>query len=72
MAGFHLAQFNIARARAALDDPVMAGFVEQLEAVNALAEATPGFVWRLKGNDGASSSYIQLYDDPRILINMSV
>ena len=44
MAGFHLAQFNIARARAALDDPVMAGFVEQLEAVNALAERTPAGV----------------------------
>jgi len=68
----HLAQFNIARALAPLDDQVMAGFVSQLDAINEIAERSPGFVWRLKAEDGASSSYIRAFEDERILINMSV
>jgi hypothetical protein len=69
---WELAQFNIALGRWPLDDPRMADFVAQLDAVNALAEATPGFVWRLKGEAGAPSSTLQAYDDPRVLVNMSV
>jgi Domain of unknown function (DUF3291) len=69
---FHLAQINIARARAPLTDPLMASFVEQLDAINALAEQSPGFVWRLKGEDGSPSSYIGDPEDDRILVNMSV
>ena len=68
----HLAQINVARGRAPLDDPSMADFVAQLDAVNALAEESPGFVWRLKADDGASSIYLQAFDDERMLINMSV
>jgi hypothetical protein len=41
-----LAQVNVARMRAPLDDPVMRGFVDALAAVNRLAESSPGFVWR--------------------------
>lgn len=67
----HLAQINIARALAALDDPLMAGFVARLDDVNALAEASPGFVWRLKTETGDATD-IQAFDDPRILVNMSV
>ena len=47
MSAFHLAQVNVARMRATLDDPLMAGFVAGLGPVNALADAAPGFVWRL-------------------------
>jgi hypothetical protein len=43
---FHLAQFNIARALAPLEDPLLQDFVAQLDTVNAEAEASPGFVWR--------------------------
>jgi hypothetical protein len=43
-----LAQANIARSKAALDDPLMQGFVEQLEPINRLADNSPGFVWRLQ------------------------
>jgi len=67
----HLAQINIGRMRAALADPVMAGFVAQLDAVNARADATPGFVWRLVG-DGGDATSIRPYADPMIIINMSV
>lgn len=68
---FHLAQINIARAVAPLDQPVMLGFVEQLDHVNMLAEHSPGFVWRLKDEAGDATA-IQAYDDPLILVNMSV
>lgn len=50
----------------------MADFVAQLDRINALAEVAPGFVWRLKADGGGASSYIQVFDDPRIIANMSL
>lgn len=47
-------------------------FVEQLDAINALADRSRGFVWRLKGEDGAASSYLRFSDDPLMIVNMSV
>ena len=67
----HLAQINIARALAALDDPLMAGFVARLDDINALAEASPGFVWRLKDESG-NATEMNPFGDERILVNMSV
>lgn len=69
--GFQLAQVNIARARGAMDDPVMAGFVANLAGINALADRSPGFVWRLQTEDGDATA-IRPYADDRILINLSV
>jgi hypothetical protein len=63
---FHLAQINIARMKAPLDDPLMADFVAQIEQVDAVAEASPGFVWRYI-DDGGDSLF-----DERTLVNMSV
>jgi len=71
MAGFHLAQFNIGRIRGPIDGPVMEGFVSQLAHINALAEATPGFVWRLQTAEGDATA-LRPYDDPMMLVNMSV
>ncbi len=68
---YHLAQVNIAHMRAPLDDPLMAGFVEQLDAINALADASPGFVWQFQSAEGNATS-VRAYDDPRILFNMSM
>jgi hypothetical protein len=68
---WHLAQVNIGRARGAITDPVMQGFVAKLEEINALAEQTPGFVWRLQTEDGDATA-IRPYGDERIMINMSV
>jgi hypothetical protein len=53
MTGWHLAELNIARFRSPIDDPVNADFVGALDRVNALADASDGFVWRLtgEGND---------------------
>jgi hypothetical protein len=68
---YHLAQVNIARMLAPIDAPTMQTFVELLDEVNALADASPGFVWRLQGGEG-NATYLRPYDDDRILFNMSV
>jgi len=70
-AGFHLAQVNIGRARGAMTDPVMADFVASLPEINALADASPGFVWRLQTEDGDATA-VRPYEDTGILINLSV
>lgn len=71
MTGFHLAQINIGKALADLDSPLMAGFMSRLDEINALAEKAKGFVWRLQSEAGDATS-IRVFDDPNILINMSV
>ncbi|GLK88947.1 DUF3291 domain-containing protein [Pseudomonas turukhanskensis] len=68
---YHLAQVNIARTIAPLDDPLMRGFVEQLDPINQLAERSEGFVWRLQTEEGDATS-IQLFADDRIIVNLSV
>ncbi|MED5611214.1 DUF3291 domain-containing protein [Pseudomonas sp. JH-2] len=68
---YHLAQVNIARARAPLDHPLMRDFVDQLAPVNALAEASRGFVWRLQDEAGDATG-VQAFDDPRIIVNLSL
>jgi hypothetical protein len=68
----HLAQVNIAHANAPLDDPVMAGFVARLDEINALADESPGFVWRLQGDEGGNATYLRPFEDANIIVNMSV
>ncbi len=68
---YHLAEVNIGRILAPLDDPIMAGFVARLDEINALADGSPGFVWRLQGDSG-NATYLRPYDDDRILFNLSV
>ena len=69
--GFHLAQLNIARALAPMDDPLLRDFVAALDDVNALAERSPGFVWRLKSDSGNATD-IRAYDDPLMIVNLTV
>ena len=71
MTTHHLAQINVARMRAPLDSELMRGFTSQLEAINALADRAPGFVWRLQTPDGDATS-LRVFDDPLMLVNMSV
>ena len=54
-----------------MDDPAMADFVAQLDAINALADGSAGFVWRLQ-DDSVNATAIQGFDDPRMLLNLSV
>lgn len=71
MADWHIAQLNVGRTVAPLDSPALADFVADLARVNALADAAPGFVWRLESDSGNATD-IQVSDDPRFIVNMSV
>jgi len=70
----HLAQVNIARMHFPLDDPRMADFVALLDPVNAIADDSPGFVWRLQSSYGNATDipYDPAVSDPFLLVNMSV
>ena len=68
---YHLAQINIGRLIAPIDDPRIAEFVSQLDPINALADGTPGFVWRLQSTSGNATD-IAYNDDPFMIVNMSV
>jgi len=70
MAEFHLAQFNMARLLAPLDDPQIADFVGSLERINTLADDSPGFVWRLQGDGGDATSLRPFGED--VIVNMSL
>lgn len=71
LTSYRIAQVNIARMKAPLDSPAMAGFVARLEEINALADRSPGFIWRLQTSAG-NATYLRPYDDDRILFNLSV
>ncbi|HEX5014767.1 MAG TPA: DUF3291 domain-containing protein [Candidatus Limnocylindrales bacterium] len=71
MSGFHIAQLNVGRALAPMDDPKLADFMAWLDRINALAEASPGFVWRLQGDNGNNTA-LKVTDDPQFIVNLSV
>ena len=66
-----IAQVNIARMLAPLADPLMAEFVAQLDTINALADNSPGFLWRLQTAEGNATS-LQPYEDALIIVNLSL
>lgn len=68
---YHLAQLNVARMLALLDDLIMTAFVVNLERINALADPSPGFVWRLQTESGNATD-LRSFEDDLLLINMSV
>jgi|SRR5580704_2441063 hypothetical protein len=68
---YHLAQINIGRLIAPIDDPKIAAFVAQLDPINALAEHSRGFVWRLQSASGNATDLVY-NDDPFVIVNMSV
>jgi hypothetical protein len=67
---YQLAQLNIAEMKAPLDAPSMADFVANLDRINALAEAAPGFVWRLQSDGGDATAFRPLGE--QVLVNLSV
>jgi hypothetical protein len=71
MPTYQLAQLNIARPVAPLDDPVMAGFMGGLKELNALADRSPGFVWRLVDSGGQDATGLRLSDSDT-MVNLSV
>lgn len=68
----HLAQFNIGTPRFPLDDPRMAGFMSALDSVNALADAAPGFVWRLVADDANDATDLRFDRLGGQIVNFSV
>ncbi|MFG3340220.1 DUF3291 domain-containing protein [Glycomyces sp. NPDC048151] len=71
-AGYELAQVNIARLLAPLHTPKLRGFLAGLEKVNAAAEASDGFVWRLVSEDGTDATDFRFFGDGWLIVNMSV
>lgn len=69
---FQLAQLNVARFRLPMDHPDMSGFVEMLDPMNNLADACAGLVWRLTDEGSNDATSITYYEDPLLLVNMSV
>jgi len=67
----HLAQINIGRMIAPTDDPRVADFMAQLDTINALADRSPGFLWRLQSGSGNATD-IAYNDDPFVHVNLSV
>jgi Domain of unknown function (DUF3291) len=71
MSNYQLAQLNIGVIKGPMDSPQMADFANNLERINAVADASPGFVWRLQTEAGDATA-IRPFDDPNLLVNMSV
>ena len=70
MSEYHIAQLNLAKMRAPIDDPLMAEFVENLERINKLGDNTPGCVWRLEAD--LNETTIPYSDDAAIITNLTV
>ena len=71
MAAWHLAQINVGRLIAPNDSPIVAEFVNALDRINAVADASPGFIWRLQSDSGNALDIV-VTDDPQMAVNMSV
>lgn len=70
MSKFHLAQVNIAKRLAPMDDPIMQDFIANTDRINSIADLANGFVWRLKDED--KNEAIRIFQDESLIINMSV
>jgi hypothetical protein len=71
MSRYQLAQVNVGIIRGPMDSPVMADFAASLDRINAVADSSPGFVWRLQTEEGDATS-IRPFENENLLINMSV
>jgi hypothetical protein len=70
VSSYELAELNIARLKEPLESPGMADFVANLDRINAIAESSPGFVWRLQTEEGDATALRPLGQDT--LVNLSV
>ncbi|MEM1152914.1 MAG: DUF3291 domain-containing protein [Pseudomonadota bacterium] len=68
---WHLAQINVGTIKYPQDDPRMSGFMNRLDEINALAESSAGFVWRLQ-DDSGNATNIDVGKEPLFIVNMSV
>ena len=70
--GYQLAQLNIGIIRGPIDSPVMAEFAANLDGINALAERSPGFVWRLQTEEGNATAIRPYPENENMAVNLSV
>jgi hypothetical protein len=70
MSHFHLAQVNIAKRLAPMDDPIMQDFTDSVDKINNIADLADGFVWRMKDEDKDIGA--KIFEDDMLLINISV
>jgi hypothetical protein len=68
---WNIAQINVGRLAAPQGDPAVQPFFDALDEINALADSSPGFVWRLQ-DEGGNATAIQVSPDPLFILNMSV
>jgi Domain of unknown function (DUF3291) len=68
---YQLAQLNIALPVEPVTSARLAEFMALLEPVNALADAAPGFVWRLQTEDGDATA-VRAFGDDELIVNLSV
>ena len=66
----HLAQVNVAKRLAPLDDPIMQDFINNLDKINAIADSSDGFIWRLQDED--KDEAVSIFQDDSLIINMSI
>lgn len=71
MQQWQLAQINVGTIKYAPEDPRMSGFMDRLDEINALAEESPGFIWRLQSDSGNATD-IDVGGEPGFIVNMSV
>ncbi len=72
MNGYHLAQINVGRFLHPREDAANDGFMDAIDPVNAIADDTPGFIWRLVGDGNDATDLVPDEADPQLLLNMSV
>jgi len=72
MSNYELAQLNIGIIRGPIDSPVMAEFVANLDRINALADRSPGFVWRLQTEEGNATAIRPYPENENMAVNLSV
>jgi len=71
MSAWHLAQINVGKMIAPKGDPRVQGFFDALDEINAAAEMSAGFVWRLQTEAGDATDILPTVD-PCLLVNLSV
>ena len=70
----HLAELNVGRLLAPVDDPRVAEFMENLDRINGLGKRMPGFVWMMEGSGepGTGNTEAKIDGDPQYVSNLTV
>ena len=72
--GYHLAELNVGRLLAPVDDPRVAEFMNALDRINGLGKRMPGFVWMMEGSGepGTGNTEAKIDGDAQYVSNLTV